>query len=500
MMRYLIGKASFILLLVVLSRGSLSAQEFEFSVKEKNEILSEFSDYLSIPNVSTDAVSIQNNLDFLKDYLTPLGFEVTNWKVEETPYLYADLNVGAETTLLIYLQLDALTADGSIWEQKDPFSPVLKQQIGGVWVEVEKGSEPIDSLALFARGAADSKGPAFSLLYALKYLDRKGITPKLNIKVIGDTEEEKGSKNLSSLLALKSEQLAADALLILDGTRSLANVPTLTFGARGIATIKLTVYGAPSELHSGQYSGISPNPWYLMNQLVASMVGDNEEILIDEFDPYKESATDLRYFESLDLGTFEQIESRLESKLYNDRVHPQQVYQHPSLILRGMSSNSASVKTRIPTEVTAEFELRLTPETPAIRQFDLIQKHIEGQGFLILDESPTNKQRQQYLKLLTMETTTGSVAFRTPIDSKFGDWLVSGIQKGLGNIKVLKLNTTGGSQPIGKFIDALQIEGIALRIPNPDAQIHAANENIRLKNLFEGIQSLLGILTQSNDF
>jgi acetylornithine deacetylase/succinyl-diaminopimelate desuccinylase-like protein len=99
-----------------------------------------------------------------------------------------------------------------------------------------------------------------------------------------------------------------------------------------------------------------------------------------------------------------------------------------------------------------------------------------------------------------METTTGSVAFRTPIDSKFGDWLVSGIQKGLGKTKVLKLNTTGGSQPIGKFIDALQIEGIALRIPNPDAQIHAANENIRLKNLFEGIQSLLGILTQSNDF
>ena len=99
-----------------------------------------------------------------------------------------------------------------------------------------------------------------------------------------------------------------------------------------------------------------------------------------------------------------------------------------------------------------------------------------------------------------METTVGSGACRTPIDSKFGDWLVSGSQRGLGKTEVLKLNTTGGSQPIGKFIDALQIEGIALRIPNPDAQIHAANENIRMKNLFEGIRSLLGILTQSDDF
>lgn len=499
-MRYFTGKVSMIFSLVVLSMGSVSAQEFDLSVKEKNEILSEFNDYLSISNVSDDALGIQNNLDFLTNYLTPLGFEVTKWKVEETPYLYADLDVGAEKTLLIYLQLDALPADNSNWDQKDPFSPVLKHRVGGAWKAIEKGSEPIDSLALFARGASDSKGPAFTLLYALKYLDRKGITPEVNIKIIGDTEEEKGSKKLTSLLALKSDELAADALLILDGTRSLADVPTLTFGARGIATMKLTVYGAPSELHSGQYSGISPNPWYLMNHLVASMVGDHEEILIDEFDPYKESATDLRYFESLDLGTFEQLESRLESKLYNDRLHPQQVYQHPSLILRGISSSSASVKTKIPTEVTAEFELRLTPETPAERQFDLIQKHIQKQGYLILPYPPTKAQRKEYLKLLSMETTVGSVAFRTPIDSKFGDWLVSGIQRGIGKTEVLKLNTTGGSQPIGKFIDALQIEGVALRIPNPDAYIHAANENIRLKNLFEGIRSLLGILTQSDDF
>ena len=92
------------------------------------------------------------------------------------------------------------------------------------------------------------------------------------------------------------------------------------------------------------------------------------------------------------------------------------------------------------------------------------------------------------------------MAFRTRIDSKFGDWLENGIKYGIGDTEVLKLNTTGGSQPIGTFIDALKIEGIALRIPNPDAQIHAANENIRLQNVFDGIKSLIGILTQPNGF
>lgn len=499
-MKQIVRKSFFALFVIVTMHASVKAQEFQLSREDKSEILSEFIQYLSISNVSDDVKGIEKNLDFLTCYLVPIGFEVSTWKVNDIPYLYADLNVGGEKTLLIYLQLDALPADASKWEQPDPFSPALKKEENNQWVDARVGEKSLDSLALFARGASDSKGPTYSLLYALKYLSKNGLSPKVNIKVIGDTEEEKGSKNLTSLLEMKSNELRADALLIIDGTRSLADVPTLTFGARGIATMQLTVYGAPSELHSGQYSGISPNPWYLMNELIGSMVGENEQILIEDFDPYKESSAELSYFKSLQLGTFEQLESRLESKLYTDRMHPQQVYQHPSLILRDISANPGAVKTRIPTKVTAEFELRLTPETPAQRQFDLIKKHIEKRGFLILDNQPTKDQRQEFRKILSFKTTTGSVAFRTRIDSKFGDWLENGIKYGIRDTEVLKLNTTGGSQPIGAFIDALKIEGIALRIPNPDAQIHAANENIRLQNVFDGIKSLIGILTQPNGF
>lgn len=499
-MKQIVRKSFFALFVIVTMHASVKAQEFQLSREDKSEILSEFIQYLSISNVSDDVKGIEKNLDFLTCYLVPIGFEVSTWKVNDIPYLYADLNVGGEKTLLIYLQLDALPADASKWEQPDPFSPALKKEENNQWVDARVGEKSLDSLALFARGASDSKGPTYSLLYALKYLSKNGLSPKVNIKVIGDTEEEKGSKNLTSLLEMKSNELKADALLIIDGTRSLADVPTLTFGARGIATMQLTVYGAPSELHSGQYSGISPNPWYLMNELIGSMVGENEQILIEDFDPYKESSAELSYFKSLQLGTFEQLESRLESKLYTDRMHPQQVYQHPSLILRDISANPGAVKTRIPTKVTAEFELRLTPETPAQRQFDLIKKHIEKRGFLILDNQPTKDQRQEFRKILSFKTTTGSVAFRTRIDSKFGDWLENGIKYGIRDTEVLKLNTTGGSQPIGAFIDALKIEGIALRIPNPDAQIHAANENIRLQNVFDGIKSLIGILTQPNGF
>ena len=83
-MRSFSRPASFLLSLVVLSMGSIYAQEIDLSVKEKNEILSEFNDYLSISNVSDDALGIQNNLDFLTSYLTRLDFEVSKWEVKET--------------------------------------------------------------------------------------------------------------------------------------------------------------------------------------------------------------------------------------------------------------------------------------------------------------------------------------------------------------------------------------------------------------------------------
>ena len=113
----------------------------------------------------------------------------------------------------------------------------------------------------------------------------------------------------------------------------------------------------------------------------------------------------------------------------------------------------------------------------------------------MLESDATNEQRAKTLKLVRIQTNSGSVAFRTPLNSRLGNWFEKGIKKGLQHNEVLKLTTTGGSQPIASFINTLNIDAIALRIPNPDANIHGPNENIALKNLFEGIQSLLGIFT-----
>ena len=178
---------------------------------------------------------------------------------------------GTERTILFYLQIDGQPVDSSQWNQKSPYIPVLKncsenecQSIP--WNKLTKDFNP--NWKVFARSASDSKGPAIAFLQALKILNEENINPGFNVKVIMDFQEELGSPTLPKLVKLNRDLFLADAMLIMDGTRPPGNLPTLMFGARGIATMKLTVYGANKDLHSGQYGNYAPNPVFGLSRLL----------------------------------------------------------------------------------------------------------------------------------------------------------------------------------------------------------------------------------------
>ena len=62
--------------------------------------------------------------------------------------------------------------------------------------------------------------------------------------------------------------------------------------------------------------------------------------------------------------------------------------------------------------------------------------------------------------------------------------------------KYVKMRTTGGSQPIAPFIQTLNVPAVSVRIPNPDNSIHSPNENIRVGNFLEGIETMVAVLTE----
>ena len=58
------------------------------------------------------------------------------------------------------------------------------------------------------------------------------------------------------------------------------------------------------------------------------------------------------------------------------------------------------------------------------------------------------------------------------------------------------MRSTGGSQPIAPFVKVIGIPAVSVRIPNPDNNIHSPNENLRLGNFLEGIETCLAILNE----
>jgi len=92
-----------------------------------------------------------------------------------------------------------------------------------------------------------------------------------NLKVILDFEEEKGSPNLAKAVAANKTYLASDMLLIFDGPKHLNNQPTIAYGARGITTMSIKIFGPTFPLHSGHYGNYAPNPALRLSQLLSSM-------------------------------------------------------------------------------------------------------------------------------------------------------------------------------------------------------------------------------------
>ena len=176
----------------------------------------------------------------------------------------------------------------------------------------------------------------------------------------------------------------------------------------------------------------------------------------------------------------------------------QESLQYPSLNVRGLKSAwvGKEVRTIIPSEVIIEIDMRLVPETSGDRLMGLLSTYIKEQGFHIVDSIPTDDERAQYDRIVSFNYRLGSPPYRTEFDSDVANMLNVAMARVFGN-QVVNMRTTGGSQPIGAFIEALEVPAVSIRIPNPDNNIHSPNENLRIGNFLEGIQACLSILTQN---
>jgi acetylornithine deacetylase/succinyl-diaminopimelate desuccinylase-like protein len=472
-------------------RTSLIANDTRaWRVNHEREILAEFSDLLSIPNLASDSANIQRNAEAIRAMCAKRKLTTRVLTLEGAPpAIVADLpGPKAKRTIAFYAHYDGQPVDPSQWKS-DPWKPVMRDRDGK---DVDwRSAKSIDpEWRLFGRSAGDDKAAVIAMLAALDALRDQRVTPAVNLRFFFEGEEEAGSPHLAEYLKKYPDVAKPDAWVFCDGPVHQSRRMELVFGARGSVGLELTVYGPIKALHDGHYGNWVPNPIVRLTHLIDSMRDENGRILIKGFydnvraisAAEKEALAKIPNVEADLRGEFQIAGTEGNGKSLNELI------MQPALNLRGIEAAhvAAQAANQIPTEARASIDFRLVPDETPDSIKPLVERHIAEQGFTIVHDTPDASTRQAKEKIIKITWEAGYPASRTPLDLPLSRELAQ-IMTAAGHEPVL-LPTSGGSLPIDIFQSASNAPVIVFPIANHDDNQHAANENLRLQNLWDGIE------------
>jgi acetylornithine deacetylase/succinyl-diaminopimelate desuccinylase-like protein len=468
------------------------------------QIVRELAGLLAIPNLASDSVNIRRNADTLVAMLTRRGFAAR--RLENGAYppaVFGERRTpGATRTIVFYMHYDGQPVTPSQWTTP-PWAPVLRSRSledGGTVIPIPASGRVDGEARLYARSASDDKSPIIALLAALDALDAAKQRPSVNLKVFLDGEEEAGSEHVRTLLERHRALLAADAWLFGDGPVHQSRAPQLVFGVRGVIGAELTVYGPLRALHSGHYGNWAPNPAMRLATLLAAMRSDDGEIRIPGF---MDDVRPITAAERAAVARVPDVDGALRRELglagteANSAPSPLRIML-PSLDIRGLRSGGvgAEAANAIPTEATASLSFRLVPDQQPTRVRTLVEGFLRAQGWhLVPRDSATLDVRLRHPKLASLTWGDGYPALRTSLDAPVSRALTAVATEALGQLPVL-MPTLGGSLPMHDFADVLRVPLIVVPIVNHDNRQHAADENLRLQNLWDGIELYAAIIAR----
>jgi acetylornithine deacetylase/succinyl-diaminopimelate desuccinylase-like protein len=178
----------------------------------------------------------------------------------------------------------------------------------------------------------------------------------------------------------------------------------------------------------------------------------------------------------------------------------QESIQYPSLNIDGLQSAWVGEQTRtiVPATAAAALDIRLVPENDPQRLINLVKEHIASLGYHFVNNEPTKSERMKYDRLISFDYQYLYPAFRTDFNTPIDFWLTR-VMKNIFTEPIIKIRQAGGSVPISLFINELNVPAVLLTMVNMDDNQHSPNENIRLGNYFEGVQTCLSLLTTKID-
>lgn len=439
----------------------------EFFQRNMPRFEEELFEFLRIPSVSTKPEhhpDIARAAEWLKTSMQSIGLNTTIYQTAAHPIVVGEWRgkPGAPT-VLVYGHYDVQPAEPlELWDTP-PFEPSLRDG------------------KFFARGAADDKGQLFLHLKAIEaHLAVNGSLP-VNAIVVAEGQEEIGSPELLRFVALRCEQLKADAIVISDSAMFGPGQPSLLSSLRGISYFQIDVQGARADLHSGMYGGAVANPAAALARILASFHHTNGRIAIPGFyDAVREWEPDiLAQMRSLPFD-----DDRLKSETGVDTLTGEsnfttleRLWTRPTCEVNGLLSGytGEGAKTVLPAKAMAKVSCRLVPDQDPREVQTLIEEHVR------LVAPPGVSVQLRFL--------SGCKPWRARLEGPLFNAAKSALRSTFGRDPLI--TGEGGSLPIvPEFERILRAPVLLVGFGLPGENLHAPNEWLSQENFRLGMRAM----------
>ena len=448
----------------------MSTSAISYARENQQRFLSELKDLLRIPSISTlpeHKSDVQKAAEFIAGELSRVGMEnVDIIPTSGHPLVYADwLHAPGKPTVLCYGHYDVQPPDPLNEWTTPPFEPTERNQ------------------NLYARGAVDDKGQMYMHLKAAEALMRSDSKLPLNVRFLIEGEEEVGGESIAKFVREQTSRLQADFALISDTEMFAPELPTLCVGLRGMVYTELQAQGAKTDLHSGMYGGVAPNPLEALARMISKLKDESGRILIPGFYDrvQKPSADELKAWKSLPFDEEHYRKTEVGSKeLVGEAGYSvlERTWSRPTVEVHGVPGGfvGAGAKTVIPARAAAKVSMRLVPDQRPDEIFKLYSAYVNS----IIPRGIELKIKQ--------------FSMADPIVVKTDNRFVQAATAAMKEVfsKETVYIRSGGSIPIvADFEKHLKIPSVMMGFGLPDDNLHAPNEKFHIPNFYRGIESLI---------
>jgi acetylornithine deacetylase/succinyl-diaminopimelate desuccinylase-like protein len=429
---------------------------------DNDRLLRELSEFLRIPSVSTLPAHDQDcrrAAEWVAADLRRLGCTDVQLLASETHPVVWGVGpvVPGAPTLVIYGHYDVQPPDPLDEWTTPPFEPTLRDG------------------RLYARGSADDKGQVFCLLRAIEAAGR----PPVNFRFLIEGEEEHGSRVLFELLKREPHRVKADAVLVADMAYAAPGWPAVYSALRGLCYAEISVRTSKTDLHSGEYGGAAPNAHEELARLLGRLKGPDGKINIPGLyqavkPPTRQELASWRRLPFKEKTFLEkQVQAKALTGLKKYSVL-ERLWALPTFEIHGIMGGftGAGAKTVIPAQATAKVSLRLVPNQK--------MKTVE-------------KQLRAAVKKLAPKYVDVTVTFlhgADPAQMKLSDPVFKKLERAFKEVvgRAPVAARAGGSIPIVPALASGGAPVVMTGIGLPDDRLHAPNEKLDLKQLWDGIE------------